>query len=95
MKKTKLNVTKVIKLFEYKKANKKYWDRHKLHKQVVNKVLSLVKALYPSYSLLFLFDNNISYFVYAQDVLYIVQINKNSGDKQSWLQSKWYKKNGL
>lgn len=56
-----------VELFEYRKANKRYWDRFKLYKQVVNKALLLTGILYLGYSLLFLFDNTTNYFVYAQD----------------------------
>lgn len=63
--KTRLSVTKVIELFEYKKTNKSYyWIRLKLYKQVINKVLLIAETLYSSYSFLFLFDNATSYFVY-------------------------------
>lgn len=82
MEKTRLSVTEAIKLFEYGKANERYWDGRKLHKQVVNKALPLAKALYPGYSLLFLFDNAISHSVYAQDALRTAQINKSPNCKQ-------------
>lgn len=68
--KTGPTVTKVIKFFEYEKSNESYWDEPKLYIQVVNKALSIVKALYPGYSLYFLFDNAISYSVFVQDALY-------------------------
>ena len=50
---TKLEVTEAIKLFEYEKANEGYWDRPKLHEQVVNKAFLIIEALYPGYSLIF------------------------------------------
>lgn len=52
-------------LFEYRKANKGYWNRSKLYQQVVNKALPIAEAFYPDYSLLFLFDNATSYLVYT------------------------------
>ena len=63
--KTGLSVIKAVELFEYKKKKEGYWDRSKLHKQVINKTLLIAEVLYPSYSLLFLFDNATSHFVYA------------------------------
>lgn len=63
--KTELTITKTVKLFKYKKLNEGYWDGPKLYKQVVNKALPIAKALYLRYLLLFLFDNVISYFVFA------------------------------
>ena len=49
--------TEAVEIFEYRKNNDGYWDGAKLHNQVVNKALSIAQALYPGYSLLFLFDN--------------------------------------
>ena len=68
-----------VKLFEYKKSNKSYWDRPKLYKQVVNKVLPIVKTLYIGYLLLFCFDNITSHFVFTQDASHIIKINKKTG----------------
>lgn len=64
-----------------KKNNKRYWDGPKLYKQVVNKVLPIAKALYPGYSLLFLFDNATNYSVYVDNALYIGGMNKGSSGK--------------
>ena len=79
--KSELTITEAVELFAYGKTNKGYWDGPKLYKQVVNKALSLVEALYPGYSFLFLFDNATSHSVYAQDAFHMVQINKSSKDK--------------
>lgn len=68
-------------LFKYKKANNKYWDRPKLDQQVVNMALSIAEALYPGYSLLFLFDNTISYLIYSQNLLCTMQMNKEVDNK--------------
>ena len=76
-----LTFTEVVELFEYGKNNEKYWDGPKLHKQVVTKALPIAEALYPGYSLLFLFDNATSHSVYADNALYITGINKKSGGK--------------
>ena len=53
--------TEAIEMFEYEKNNDGYWDRAKLHKQVVSKALPIAEALYSGYSLLFLFDNATSH----------------------------------
>lgn len=45
---------KVVEIFEYKTNNNSYKDGAKLYQQVVNKALSIIKALYPKYLLLFL-----------------------------------------
>lgn len=70
------------KLFEYRKSNKDYLDKPKLHKQVVNKAVLIAKALYLGYLHLFLFDNTTSYAVYADNVL--TYLNKSPGAKQTW-----------
>lgn len=59
--KTRTTITKVIKLFEYKKNNGKYWNKTKLVQWIVNKALLIAKVLYFSYFLLFLFNNATSY----------------------------------
>lgn len=85
-----LTETEAVKIFEYGKNNDGYWDRVKLHKQVVSKALTIAEALYPGYSLLFLFDNATSYSVYAKDALQVSDINKSSGGKQSYLRHRWF-----
>ena len=72
---------KAVEVFKYRKNNDRYWDGAKLHKQVVNKALPIVKALYPWYSLLFLFDNTTIYPVYTKDVLQVLEMNKSVGEK--------------
>lgn len=62
--KIRLTVTKAVELFKYGKLNESYWNKPKLHKQVVNKTLLIAKALYLSYSLFSLFDNATSHFVF-------------------------------
>ena len=61
--------TKTAEIFEYGKNNDGYWDRAKLHQQVVNKALPIAKAFYPGYSLFYLFDYATSHSVYAKDAL--------------------------
>ena len=58
--------TEAVEVFEYGKNNNRYWDGAKLHKQVVSKALPIAEALYPQYSLLFLFDNATNHSVYAK-----------------------------
>ena len=60
-KKYSLLETEAVEMFEYGKNNDGYWDEAKLYKQLVNKALSITEALYPRYSLLFLFDNATSH----------------------------------
>ena len=77
--KTGLTFKDVVELFKYGKNNEKYWNSPKLHKQVVTKALSIAETFYPGYSLLFLFDNAISHFVYADNALCTTGMNKESG----------------
>ena len=93
MEKIELTILEIVELFEYGKNNERYWNGAKLHKQVVSKALSIAKALYPDYSLLFLFDNATSHFVYANNALRTREMNKSFGDKQAWLRNSWYEKN--
>lgn len=53
VKQTGLTITEAVEIFEYGKNNNGYWDRAKLHKQVVEKALPIAEALYPGYSLVF------------------------------------------
>lgn len=70
-----------MEIFEYGKNNHKYWDGTKLHKQVVDKALPIAQILYSEYSLLFLFDNFTSHFIYSKDALQIKDMNKGPGEK--------------
>ena len=56
----------------------------------MNKALPIAEALYPGYSLLFLFDNATNHSVYADNALRIGNMNKRLGGKQPG-----YKINGL
>lgn len=87
---TELIETEAVEVFEYGKNNDRYWDGAKLHQQVVKKALPITKTLYPGYSLLFLFDNATSHFVYAKDALQAKNINKKSGGKQPILRDRWF-----
>ena len=81
-----------VKVFEYRKNNDGYWDGAKLHKQVVSKALPIAEALYPGYSLLFLFDNATSHSVYAKDALQVQEMNKGVGGKQAQLRNGWFER---
>ena len=81
--KSGLKVTEVVEIFEYGKSNDGYWDGPKLHHQVITKALSIAKVLYPSYFLLFLFDNTTSHSIYTQNALRTTNINKGMGGKNS------------
>ena len=48
---------------------KEYWNREHLLNQIKYKVLSITKALYPGYILLFMFDNTISHAIYVKNAL--------------------------
>lgn len=88
-------MTEAIKIFEYKKTNDGYWDRAKLYQQVVIKALPIAEALYPYYSLVFLFDNATNHFVYVNDALCTRDMNKSLGGKQLYLHNGWYRENDV
>ena len=81
--------------FEYGINNDGYWDRAKLHQQVVNKALPIAEALYPGYSLLFLFDNATSHSVYAKNALQVRDMNKGVGGQQPQLRDGWFYHHGI
>lgn len=72
----------MVEIFEYEKNNNSYWDKAKLYQQMVNKVLPIAETLYLRYTLLFLFKNTISYFIYIKNALQVKNMNKNSRRKQ-------------
>lgn len=92
---TGLTIIEAVELFEHGKNNGGYWNRAKLHQQVVNKALAIVEALYPGYSLLFLFENATSNSVYADNTLCSGNKNKGPGGKQSWLCNGWLEKDEM
>ena len=59
-----------------------YWTGEHLLHQIINKALPIAKSLYPSYELLFMFDNLTSHSIYAKDALQVAQMNKRPGDQQ-------------
>lgn len=65
-----------VEIFGHRKNSDGYWDGAKLHQQVVKKALPIAEALFPGYSLLFLFDNATSPSVYAKDALEAKDMNK-------------------
>ncbi len=62
---------------------------------MVEKALPVAEAIYPGYSLCFLFDNAISHSVYAKDALQIKDINKGPGGKQPILRNGWFDQEGV
>ena len=92
---TTLTSTEAVEIFEYGKNHEGYWDGAKLHKQVVTKALPVAEALYPGYSLLFLFDNATSHSVYAKNALRAQDMNKGPGGKQPQLRNGWYYSDGI
>lgn len=84
---TGLTVTEAVELFEYGKNHEGYWDKAKLHEQVVSKALPVAEALYPGYALLFLFDNATSHSVYASNALCTNDINKSTEGQQGQLRN--------
>lgn len=58
-----------VEYFEYGKNNNGYKKKENLLKQVIEKALPIVKALYPGCQLLFLFENTTSYLVLVSDVI--------------------------
>lgn len=84
---TGLTFTEAIENLEYGKNNNRYWDGAKLHKQVIEKALPIAEALYPGYSLCFLFDNATSHSVHAKDALQVKEMNKGVSRKQASLRN--------
>lgn len=84
---TGMTLTEAIEIFKYGKNHEGYWDGAKLYQQVVTKALPIAEALYPGYSLLFLFDNATSHSVYARDALCTQDMNKGPGGNQPQLRN--------
>ncbi len=78
-----------MEIFEYEKNNDGHWDGAKLHQQVVNKALHIAEALHPGYSLLVLFDNSTSHWVYVKNALQVQEKNKGPGGQQAQLRNGW------
>lgn len=90
-----LTETEAVEIFEFGKNNQGYWTGADLLKQVKNKALSIAQALYPGYSLLFLFDNATSHSVYGQDALQVKNMGKGPGGKQAFLRDGWFEEGGI
>lgn len=73
--------------FEYGKMDEGYWTGEYLLDQITNKALPITETLYPGYELLFMFDNVISYSIYAKDALQVAHMNKRPGEQQSFLRT--------
>lgn len=54
----------------------------------MNKALFIIKTFYLDHSLLFLFDNATSYFVYANNKLHTKNMKKRLSSKQTWLHNR-------
>lgn len=78
MKKMRLTFKKVLKLFEYKKNNKKQQNKSKLYTQMINIVFLIAEIFYLKYVFLFLFDNTTSHFVYINNIFYTKKMNKKN-----------------
>ena len=61
---------KAIKLFKYRKSNEGYWNKPKLYKQVANKALPIIKALYPGYSQFFFGQCNQLFYICIRCITY-------------------------
>lgn len=61
----------------------------------MNKALLITEALYQGYFLLFLFDNTIYHSVYIDIILCIKNMDKKLGDKQLWLQNRYFEKDEI
>lgn len=90
-----LSSKEAVEILKYGKNNEGHWDGVKLVKQVKEKALPIAEALYPGYSLLFLFDNTTSHSVYSTDALRMKNMSKGSGGKQVFLRDGWYLQDGL
>ena len=62
---------------------------------MISKAVPIVKAFYPSYSFLFIFDNAISHVVYAEDALCTGGMNKNSEGKQTLIRDGWFENDNI
>ena len=87
-----LTETEAVEIFEFGKNNQEYWTGADLLKQVKEKALPIAQALYPGYSLLFLFDNATSHSVYKSDALQVKNMEKGPGGKQSFIRDGWFEK---
>ena len=94
VKKTRLNMTKTVEVFEYRKNDEWYWDRVKLHRKMFDKTLPTAEVFYQD-SPLFLFDNANSHFVYVENFLRTKVMNKKIRWKQTWLCNGRYYKDGI
>ena len=90
-----LTETEAVEIFEFGKNNQGFWTRADLLKQVKNKALPIAQALYPGYSLFFLFDNSTSHSVYGQDALQAKNMGKGPGGKQAFLRNVSFEEGGI
>ena len=85
-----LTQTEALEIFKFRKNNDRYWCGANLLKQVKKEALPIARALYPRYSLCFLFDNATSHSVFALDALDVKAMRKRPGGKQSFLRDGWF-----
>jgi hypothetical protein len=90
-----LKSAEAVEIFEFGKNNRGYWDGADLVKQIKEKALPIAEALYPGYSLLFVFDNATSHSVYKSDALRVRNMAKGPGGKQAFLRDGWYERGGI
>lgn len=74
--KTRLITIEAMELFKYKKKDRNYENKEKLHDQVVNKTISIFKAFYPGCYFIFLLKNANSVFAYCTFTLHSKRIKK-------------------
>ncbi|KAI0999515.1 hypothetical protein K3495_g8683 [Podosphaera aphanis] len=80
-----LRFTGAVEILEFEKTQDGYWNGENFLQQLEAKAILIAKALYPGYSLLFLFDNATSHAVFSDDALRTCDTNKRCGGKQAWL----------
>ena len=87
-----LNGSPFIIEFEYGAGNEGYWNYEQMVLQLENCV-DVVKALYPQYDYLFLFDHSCGHDKQQPDGLNSENMSKLYGGKQSYLQTQKQKEN--
>lgn len=81
-------------VFEYGQE-KGYWDGVKMVNQFQNRALSIMKALYPGYEAVFMFDNVKSHAIFAKNALCVTHMSKSPGGVQPFLRNGWCEKDGI
>ncbi len=81
--------TEAKQIFKYQKNNSWYWNKPKLWKQTVEKIILIVKVFYPGYFFFLIFSNMISQVFNINYTQYTRDINKNLRGKQNFLKNNW------